>query len=185
MLRLVQGSGNLLERGMLDRLREEPLFRKKGFLVNKIYAAGLLPAKFSVQTLIDFVLSYPISSALIGLGTMEQIDAAINKTISSQESKIPSFSEVLAVLEKEYVPIPCDRCQRCVCPYGTEIHTLFRQYHYFHLGKDYWALKKLALGITESAKHCRECIAMPCMDACPQKIRIPQKMQEVEQLTLL
>ena len=182
---VLQGSGNLLERGMLDRLREEPLFRKKGFLVNKIYAAGLLPAKFSVQTLIDFVLSYPISSALIGLGTMEQIDAAINKTISSQESKIPSFSEVLAVLEKEYVPIPCDRCQRCVCPYGTEIHTLFRQYHYFHLGKDYWALKKLALGITESAKHCRECIAMPCMDACPQKIRIPQKMQEVEQLTLL
>ena len=89
---------------------------RKKFPQPDIYAAGLLPAKFSVQTLIDFVLSYPISSALIGLGTMEQIDAAINKTISSQESKIPSFSEVLAVLEKEYVPIPCDRCQRCVCP---------------------------------------------------------------------
>ncbi len=180
---VLQGSGNLLERGMLDRVRQEPLFEKKGFLVNKVYAAGLLPAKFSVQTLIDFVLTYPISSALIGLGTREQIDAAMGRTIDSQNFRSPSFAEVLSVLEKEYTPIPCDRCQRCVCPYGTEIHTLFRQYHYFYLGKDHWALKKLAIGITESAKHCRECIEMPCIDACPQRIRIPQKMQEVEQLT--
>lgn len=180
---VLQGSGNLLERGMLDRLREEPLFCKKGFLVNKVYAAGLLPAKFSVQTLIDFVLSYPISSALIGLGTIEQIDAALNRTIDLQNFHCPSFAEVLSVLEKEYTPIPCDRCQRCVCPYGTEIHTLFRQYHYFYLGKDHWALRKLALGITESAKRCRECVEMPCMDACPHRIRIPQKIQEVEQLT--
>lgn len=180
---VLQGSGNLLERGMLDRLRGEPLFQKKGFLVNKVYAAGLLPAKFSVQTLIDFVLSYPISSALIGLGTREQIDTAMDRTINLQNFHSPSFAEVLSVLEKEYTPIPCDRCQRCVCPYGTEIHTLFRQYQYFHLGKDRWALKKLALGIVESARHCRECVQMPCMDTCPQRIRIPQKIQEVERLT--
>lgn len=180
---VLQGSGNLLERGMLDRLCQEPIFQKKGFLVNKVYAAGLLPAKFPVQTLIDFVLSYPISSALIGLGTKEQIDAAINRTIDLENFHSPSFAEVLSVLEKEYTPIPCDRCQRCVCPYGTEIHTLFRQYQYFHLGKDHWALKKLALGITESAKHCLECVQMPCMDACPHRIRIPQKIQEVERLT--
>lgn len=148
-----------------------------------MYAAGLLPAKFSVQTLIDFVLSYPISSALIGLGTREQIDTAMDRTINLQNFHSPSFAEVLSVLEKEYTPIPCDRCQRCVCPYGTEIHTLFRQYQYFHLGKDHWALKKLALGIVESARHCRECVQMPCMDTCPQRIRIPQKIQEVERLT--
>lgn len=179
---VLQGSGNVLERGMLDRVREEALFRGKGFLVNKVYAAGLLPARFPVRTLIGFALSYPVSSVLIGIGTKEQADAAMGWDTRAQGTKIPSFEEVLSVLEKEYAPIPCDRCQRCVCPHGTEIHTLFRQYQYFHLGKDYWALKKLGLGIEKSAGHCRECVRMPCMDACPRKIRIAQKMQEVEQL---
>lgn len=179
---VLQGSGNLLERGMLDRVRKEPLFRQKGFLVNKVYAAGLLPKHFSARTLIDFVLSYPVSSALIGLGTKEQVDTAMDWDAKDQVTAPPSFEEVLSVLEKEYDPIPCDRCRRCVCSYGTEIHTLFRQYQYFHLGKDYWALKKMGLGIAESARHCRECAQMPCMDACPRKIRIAQEMQKVEQL---
>lgn len=179
---VLQGSGNVLERGMLDRVRKEVLFRKKGFLINKVYAAGLLPARFPARTLIDFVLSYPVSSALIGLGTKEQVDAAMGWDAKVQETVIPSFEEVLSVLEKEYIPIPCDRCQRCACPYGTEIHTLFRQYQYFHMGKDYWALKKLGLGIAESAGHCRECAQMPCMDACPRKIRIAREIQKVEQL---
>lgn len=179
---VLQGSGNLLERGMLDRIRGEALFRGKGFLVNKIYAAGLLPARFSVQTLIGFALSYPVSSVLIGLGTTAQVDAAMGWDARNPKLAVPSFEEVLSVLEKEYDPIPCDRCQRCVCPHGTEIHTLFRQYQYFYLGKDFWALKKLGLGIAESARHCRACAQMPCMDACPQRIRIPQEMQRVEQL---
>ena len=227
---VLQGSGNLLERGMLDRVRadsrfyahghpeetcqqkltgarraswEEPsssivhghpelrgeeralsCLSKKGFLVNKVYAAGLLPARFSEQSLIGFALSYPVSSVLVGLGTKEQVDAALGWDARDPGAAVPDFDEVLSVLEKEYTPIPCDRCQRCVCPHGTEIHTLFRQYQYFHLGKDYWALKKLGLGIAESARHCRECVEMPCMDACPRKIRIAQEMQRVEQLVI-
>ena len=179
---VLQGSGNLLERGMLDRIREEPLFQEKGFLVNKVYAAGLLPEKFPVRTLLDFVLSYPVASALIGIGTKEQVDAAMSRNDWMPEEEIPSFEEVLSRLEKEYTPIPCDRCQKCICPFGTEIHTLFRQYQYFYLGKDYWALKKLALGITESARHCRECMQMPCMNMCPRKIRIAQEIQKIERL---
>ncbi len=225
---VLQGSGNLLERGMLDRVRadsrfyahghpeetcqqkltgarraswEEPsssivhghpdnsgralsCLSKKGFLVNKVYAAGLLPARFSEQSLIGFALSYPVSSVLVGLGTKEQVDVALGWDARDPGAAVPDFDEVLSVLEKEYTPIPCDRCQRCVCPHGTEIHTLFRQYQYFHLGKDYWALKKLGLGIAESARHCRECVEMPCMDACPRKIRIAQEMQRVEQLVI-
>ena len=199
---VLQGSGNLLERGMLDRVRADSRFyahghpelrgreralsclSRKGFLVNKVYAAGLLPARFSEQSLIGFALSYPVSSVLVGLGTKEQVDAALGWDARDPGVAVPDFDEVLSVLEKEYTPIPCDRCQRCVCPHGTEIHTLFRQYQYFHLGKDYWALKKLGLGIAESARRCRECVEMPCMDACPRKIRIAQEMQRVEQLVI-
>lgn len=176
---VLQGSGNLLERGMLDRIRSEPLFRKKGFLVNKVYAAGILTRFFPARTLLGAVLSYPISSALVGIGTKEQADAAMAWDTGAGEVDIPSFGEVLSVLEKDYKPVPCDRCQRCRCPYGTEIHTLFRQYQYYFLGKDYWALRKLGIGIEESARHCRSCTEMPCIGQCPRKIRIPDEIQKV------
>lgn len=185
---VLQGSGNLLERGMLERMKAEPLFGEKGILVNKVYAAGILPAFFPTRTLIGAVLDYPVSSALIGVGTMEQADAAFawDRAASGRgeggEEPIPSFGQVLSVLEKEFAPIPCDRCQRCVCPYGTEIHTLFRQYQYYFMGKEYWALGKLGLGIEKSAGWCRQCTEMPCLDACPAKIRIPEEIQRVWEL---
>lgn len=179
---VLQGSGNLLERGMLDRFLQEHTFRNKGFFVNKVYAAGILPAFFPVRTLLGLVLSYPVSSALIGIGTKKQAEAAMGWDMKGDEGELPAFEEVLSVLEKDYDPIPCDRCQRCVCPYGTEIHTVFRQYQYYFLGKEYWALRKLDMGIEESARHCRECEDMPCMDQCPGKIRIPDEIARVRRL---
>lgn len=175
---VLQGSGNLLERGMLDRIKEAPLFCQKGLLINKVYGAGLLPAFFPVETLIGTVLSYPVSSALIGIGTMAQADAAMGFHREFFHG-VPSFGQVLSVLEKEYSPIPCDCCQRCVCPFGTEIHTVFRQYQYYFLGKEYWAIRKLRMGIEESARLCRMCETMSCMDMCPMKIRIPDEMNRI------
>lgn len=179
---VLQGSGNLLERGMLDRLRGEHKFERKGFLVNKVYAAGILPAFFSVRTLIRSVLSYPVSSALVGIGTAGQAEDAMGWDTEKEQGALPSFEEVLSTLEKDYAPIPCDRCQRCACPYGTEIHTLFRQYQYYFLGKEYWALRKLDLGIEKSAQFCRDCAEIPCMDQCPRGIRIPDEIRRVRQL---
>lgn len=177
---VLQGSGNLFERGMLERIKEEPVFLEKGLFVNKVYAAGLLPAFFPPQTLVSAVLSYPVSSALIGIGTCGQADAAMG--LADREYTIPPFSQILNTLERTFSPIPCDRCQKCRCPHGTEIHTLFRQYQYYFMGKDYWALQKLALGIRESAKACRACTDMPCLAMCPAGIRIPEEMQKLLRL---
>lgn len=177
---VLQGSGNLLERGMLERIKEEPLFREKGLLINKVYAAGLLPAFFPVETLLSSVLSYPVSSALVGIGTTKQAQAAFGPR--ENIDTVPDFDRVLSVLGREFSPIPCDRCQRCVCPYGTEIHTVFRQYQYFHLGKEYWALRKLDMGIRQSAEWCRKCTEMPCLAMCPAGIRIPDEMQKIWRL---
>ena len=69
---VLQGSGNILERGMLDRIRSEEAFKGKGFILNKVYAAGLLIGPFSVAELIGGILGYPFSSALLGVGTFEQ-----------------------------------------------------------------------------------------------------------------
>lgn len=179
---VLQGSGNLLERGMLERVQKEEIFQKKGFLVNKVYAAGLLVFSFPIPLLIQTVLSYPISSALIGLGSIKQVREAMSWDTKKQKKRLISFEEVLSVLEKKYQPIPCDRCQRCKCPYGTEIHTIFRQYQYYFLGKDNWALKKLEMGIYESAKYCKGCTQMPCLEECPRKIRIPDEVQKIAEL---
>ncbi len=177
---VLQGSGNLLERGMLDRIEAEPLFRHKGFLLNKVYAAGILPAFFPVKTLISGVLTYSVSSALIGLGTFSEVEAAI--AAADGNYKRPAFAKIISTLEKSFMPIPCDRCQRCRCPYGTEIHILFRQFNYYFLGKDYWALRKLDLGIEESAKRCRRCTELSCMEQCPQKLRIPLEIEKIGRL---
>lgn len=189
---VLQGSGNILERGMLDRMEQEPLLKRKGFLVNKVYAAGILPSFFDEKTLIEGVLTYPVSCALIGLGRAEQVDAAMRRggvagkrgeEQTDLERKRPDFQEVLSALQKWYEPLPCDRCQRCTCIHGTEIHTVFRQYNYYFMGKDYWALRKLDLGISESAEFCRSCTDLTCMKQCPRRLRIPELMQEIEKLT--
>lgn len=179
---VLQGSGNLLERGMLERIQREPSFRQKGLLVNKVYAAGILPGYFPVRTLLQAVLAYPVSCALTGLGTKEQVRLAMGWDTKMETGRLPSFEEVLSVLEKYYEPIPCDRCQKCRCPFGTEIHTIFRQYQYYFLGKEYWALHKLDMGIEESVRFCRECKEMPCMEMCPSGIRIPEMIEKAGRL---
>ena len=43
---VLQGSGNILERGMLNRIKKEPLFRNKGLLINKVYGQDFFPPSF-------------------------------------------------------------------------------------------------------------------------------------------
>ena len=76
---VIQMSGNIFERGMLDRMSENSSFRDKGVILNKVYAAGCLLSVFSPAELIGGILHIPFSCALIGVGTMEQADAAMKE----------------------------------------------------------------------------------------------------------
>ena len=176
---VLQGSGNLLERGMLDRIEEEPLFERTGLIINKVYAAGILPKFFETKDLISGVLSYPVSSAVIGLGTYDEVNTAVRFGENYQRL---SFNTVISRLEKYFYPIPCDRCQQCRCKYGTEIHILLRQYNYYFLGKDYWALRKLDLGTEKSADLCRKCTEMSCLKQCPKHINISFAIEKIRNL---
>ncbi|MBP3753472.1 MAG: aldo/keto reductase [Lachnospiraceae bacterium] len=176
---VLQGSGNILERGMLDRIRDEEAFRGKGFILNKVYAAGLLIGPFSVTELIGGVLEYPFSCALLGIGTFEQEKQAFAEEYPFIHFE---FEEVLDRLREKIDPIGCDRCQKCVCPHGHEIHTSFRQFNYFHLGKEFWAINKLKMDLMETAKHCKTCDDKPCMKECSRKLYIPGKIEQIEKL---
>ena len=176
---VLQGSGNILERGMLDRIRDEEAFRGKGFILNKVYAAGLLIGPFSVTELIGGVLEYPFSCALLGIGTFEQEKQAFAEEYPFIHFE---FEEVLDRLREKIDPIGCDRCQKCICPYGHEIHTSFRQFNYFHLGKEFWAINKLKMDLMENAKHCKNCDEKPCMKECSRKLYIPGEIERIEKL---
>ena len=176
---VVQGSGNMLERGMLERIKEEAAFRNKGFILNKVYAAGLLIGPFSVSELIGGILEYPFSSALLGIGTFEQAEMAF---ANEYEPIHFSFEEVLDRLRNTFDPIGCDRCEKCVCPFDHEIHTTFRQFNYYHLGKEFWAINKLKIDLERTLHHCRACTEQACMRECGRNLFIPEEIEKVYQL---
>lgn len=176
---VIQGSGNVFERGMLDRIRDEEAFRNKGFILNKVYAAGLLIGPFSVEELIGGILEYPFSSALLGIGTFEQAGQAFAKEYPPIHF---SFEEVVERLKKSFEPIECDRCERCTCPYGHEIYTSFRQFNYYHLGKEHWAVGKLKMDFEQTYQHCRSCTDRACMKECRRHLHIPGEIERVHRL---
>ncbi|MBO4291907.1 MAG: aldo/keto reductase [Lachnospiraceae bacterium] len=176
---VLQGSGNILERGMLERIRQEETFREKGFILNKVYAAGLLIGPFSVDELIGGILEYPFSCALLGIGTFEQAELAFAKEYPPVHF---SFEDVMDRLRKTFEPICCDRCQKCVCPYGHEIHTAFRQYNYYCLGKEFWAIRKLQMDLEQTYRHCRSCTEQPCMRDCGRHLYIPEEVERIHNL---
>ena len=176
---VLQGSGNIFERGMLDRIKAEKSFLNKGFILNKVYAAGLLTGIFSVDELIGGILNYPVSSALIGLGTFDQAEAAMGHEIAPKNF---TFEQVTDRVKTKFEPIFCTRCQRCKCPFGTEIHTMFRQYNYYFLGKNFWALKKLGLNIEHARNCCLKCEKKPCETDCPMDLHIPELIEKIARL---
>jgi len=176
---VLQGSGNILERGMLDRIRKEEVFREKGLILNKVYAAGLLIGPFTPKELIGGILEYPFSCALLGIGTFEQAQAAFAKEYPQVHF---SFEEVLDRLRKDFEPIGCDRCERCVCPHGHELHVTFRQFNYFHLGKEFWAINKLKMDADLTYQHCRACTEQVCMKECGRHLYVPEEIGRVQKL---
>ncbi|MEE3447302.1 MAG: hypothetical protein VZQ51_01685, partial [Bacteroidales bacterium] len=93
-----------------------------------------------------------------------------------------SFDEVLQRLRKTFEPIGCTRCQRCVCPHGHEIHTSFRQFNYYNLGKEFWAINKLCMDLKQTYQHCLTCTEHNCMKHCPQQIYIPEEIERIYEL---
>lgn len=173
---VLQGSGNIFERGMLERIKDEKCFSEKGFILNKVYAAGVLIGVFNTGELIGGILNYPFSSALIGMGTFEQVEAAVGREPVPREF---TFEQVTERVRKKFEPIPCTRCQRCKCPFGTEIHTMFRQYNYYFLGKNFWALKKLGLNIKNACECCLRCETRECESNCPMRLHIPELIGKI------
>ncbi len=133
----------------------------------------------AVDELIGGILEYPFSCALLGIGTFEQAELAFANEYPQRHF---TYEEVIARLKEQFDPIACDRCERCVCPYGHEIHTTFRQYNYYHLGKEFWAINKLKMDAEQNYQHCRSCTEQSCRKECGRGLHIPEQIERVHRL---
>ena len=176
---VMQASGNILECGVLNRLTVNGVMQRKGFLLNKVYAAGLLTQEFTPAELIGGILHYPISSALIGIGTIEQAAAAM---ASEYSPCLISFEKTLDILGRHHELIACDRCQLCVCQYHHEIHSVLRYCNYFHLGKEVWAKRRLRMYISKILKNCNRCTEKICESSCPRNLPVSELIAKITEL---
>ena len=173
---VLQMSGNILECGILNRMQQSGILQKKGVILNKVYAAGLLTQAFSPEELIGGILPYPISSALIGIGTQEQALAAMGREFTPEQ--IP-FDEAYRSLSRHYDVVECDRCQNCVCSHRHELHSVVRYFNYWKLGKEEWAKDKLRLFVPKLSRHCGKCRDRSCETTCPRGLPIRELVETI------
>lgn len=167
---VIQIPGNVLERGILDRVEENvSVFERVGIIIHKAYAAGVLPDFFPPKELINFVLGYSVDSVLIGMGSIGHVIAATSGIDGKQRI---NFDKVLNKLGRVYNIIPCTRCQKCLCPQGIEVESIFRYFNYYNLGHARWAYNKLNDQIPILQEKCGTCINHECEKYCYQGINI-------------
>lgn len=167
---VIQIPGNILERGILDRIEENAAdFERVGIILHKAYAAGILPEYFAPRDLINFVLTYPIDSALIGMGSIGHVIAA---TSGIDGMRRMEFGNVITKLKQIFKVIPCTRCQKCRCSCGIEIESIFRYFNYYHMGHARWAYNRLNEWYSILEEKCGTCAHHECEKYCGQKIRI-------------
>jgi uncharacterized protein len=128
-----------------------------------------------------------ISLALSGMSNMEQV---IENVATAGRSGIGIMNSAeLTLLDKvrnaykETYPIPCTKCRYCMpCPNGVDIPGNFEIYNEakafdaLEMGKFRYN-STFNLKAEQKADRCIEC--GNCLEACPQKIQIPDWMKKI------
>jgi len=145
----------------------------------------MLPAgvKRVPELALRFVLSNPnISVALSGMSTMSQVEE--NTATASREGALTP-AEIKAIAEhlerlKKAADLYCSGCGYCKpCPNGVDIPLVFRLYNEARVygmwdnakGSYSWHRTE-----KKTAEFCEEC--KTCLEKCPQKIPIPDRLKE-------
>lgn len=143
-----------------------------------------------------------ILSVISGMTYMEHLQDNI-KTYSplvpvneEEEKLLYQIADIYA----NYPVVPCNTCQYCMpCEYGLDIPTIFSHYNkclneglviedrgnaqYKEARKAFLVGYDRKVPKLRQANHCIGC--GKCLDACPQRIKIPQEMQRIDQFVEL
>ncbi len=137
---------------------------------------------------IRYVASKPnVMLVLSGMSNMEQtIDNVKTMTsfrpITEDEQKV--IDQALEIFLNSQT-IPCTSCGYCMpCPHGVDIPGTFRVYNQYAISKRAWQfLPEYKDNLKDkNADFCISC--GDCLELCPQKIEIPDRMSEISKLVI-
>lgn len=168
-------------------------------------AVGVLkaarPDRSVASWAIRFAASLPnVLTVLSGMTAMDQVEDNV-KTMTDFEPLTQEDYEVLKKALRAYLQagtIPCTGCRYCMdCPSGVDIPKVFAVYNKCategHLpvsfGREASGGENMKLFLEvygklpepSRADHCVNC--QKCMQLCPQKIHIPDRMREIAAMT--
>ncbi len=140
----------------------------------------------------SYALRYDLELPLVltilsGMSTYEQVVDNI-KTFTEGKPLTEVEKEAIEkanVLFRKNFAIPCTDCKYCVknCPAGVDIPACFTAFNEYNKTRDTEDFKKLYAQIPEE-KRGNNCINCgKCMEYCPQKIKIPDKLKKLAELS--
>lgn len=175
---------------VMGPLRGGQLAKKPPKQVAKIWASTAQERTPAERGLL-WVWNQPeVSVALSGMSTMEQVVENVAVADRSGPGKLTAGELTLFDRAREVyhglIPIPCTSCGYCMpCPSGVAISSILGIYNeammYDNLRTGRFRYHG-ANGLKEEqhADQCTEC--GECLDACPQKIAIPEWLQKAHAL---
>lgn len=119
---------------------------------------------------------------LSGMSTLEQVIDNVKtvtdfKYLSEEDLKIIDEARAI-ILGKNYVP--CTSCKYCIeCPKKVSIPEIFEAFNLYQVEKNKERFVKKYQNIISNADLCVKCGI--CLQYCPQKINIPQKLAEIKE----
>ncbi len=143
------------------------------------------PDKSIASWAIRYAASLPnVQVVLSGMSNLEQIEDNVSTTAEFE----PLSKEEYAVLEKALEVyrknhlVPCTGCRYCMdCPFGVDIPAVFKVYNQYAINKRAGDFLKRYDELGEAGpESCQACGT--CMQQCPQKIEIPERMRYIADL---
>ena len=175
----VQGAFSYMEkerkiRDLVDYCHEQEI----GFIVQKPLAGGAITP---VDAALKWLLSFPVSTVIPGMVTVEQVveNAAIgfSETSITEEEK-----EKLDRLVEDLGDRFCRRCYYChdACPQHIRIGVILEFYGKAKNPDNFALSQRWYRGFEMNGSDCTECGA--CLPECPYKLPIPDMLKEAHEL---
>lgn len=169
----IQVPFNAVEKDTADRLFPLAQQHDVGFIAMKPLAGGALT---HAQAALDFILKYPVSVAIPGMDSLEQVEA--NAQVGARGFRLPEAEK--AALEAEVAQLGNAFCRRCgycqPCPQGIDIPSIFVFDGYWvRYGLKQWAIDRYR-SLSQHASDCQEC--GECEEKCPYDLPIREMLKQ-------
>ena len=195
---------NELERRGIGVVIMEPLLGGRLATLPQYATDQLLardPASSVASWAFRFCGTWPgVLCVLSGMTYMEHLQDNLS-TFCPLEPLPEADQNMLEKIAENYIKhplVPCTDCKYCMpCPYGVDIPGVFTHYNkcvnealieedrqdpdYRKARRAYLVSLDRSLARLQQSDHCIGC--NHCIDACPQRIRIPEQMRRIEQYT--